>query len=483
MLMKLVDPNSFLKNAVLITCMLSSFVQATPLSDLHQALNGQTEISQVVDQAKAKDQGLMISSAQIEQHQVFTAKSLRGETIRFVSPQSEAAKAVTADGTHYAYAARVATDNHEAACVVSTSSPTQERLGSQAIHYGMNQDSGFITNPYLARLVTTNHEFGHCLDFMGSAAHMESNAHHESGSLLMAAVSITAASKNATGKIDFDYGLKHTAAEINAIKPEARNNFNTGVSLMEAYADLHGALQTASATGDLSGFSDFILGFRQGEDVNLSHASGLSVAHILQKEVAGGLDVASLKGQDHAEITQLVNQIFIKHFSSNGELSIHSEGFKDILKDLAIKRELGAKFDMQPASQLEAMQQKTGAYPTQQDKLDYTALTQLNLNAQKRLVQQTNSEQMPGVASLIARKESFLNQQEQQWGKAPESGMSFLKEQHSYESREFSAASRAGLARAVQKGGLEVNQEKAADLLRSLSAPGVDTLNTLQIGR
>lgn len=483
MLMKLADPKSFLKNAVIITCMLSSFVQATPLADLQQALTGQVEITQLVDQAKAKELGLMIPSAKIEQQEVFTSKSLRGETIKFVSPKSEAAKVVTQDGTDFAFAARVVTDNHEAACVVSTSSPTQDRLGSQAIHYGMDQESGFITNPYLARLVTTNHEFGHCLDFMGTAAHMHSNAHHESGSLLMAAISVTAASKSESGKIDFDYALKHTAAEVNAIKPEARSNFNTGVSLMEAYADLHGALQTASATGDLSGFTDFILSFRQGEDLNLSHASGLSVAHILQKEVDGGLDVAGLKGQDHAQITQLVNQIFIKHFSNNGELSIHSEGFKDILKDLAIKRELGAKFDAQPAAQLEALQKQTGAYPTQQDKADYTELTQLNLNSQKRLVEQTGSEQAPGITALIARKEAFLQQQEQQWGKVSDSSMGFLKEQHGYENRAFSVASRGGFNRAVEKAGLEVNQEKAADLLRSLSAPGLDSVNTLQMGR
>ncbi len=469
MLMKLVDPKSFLKNAVLVTCMLSSLVQAAPVAELQQLATGQSEITQMVDQAKAKDQGLMISSSQIEQQQVFSSKSLRGETIRFVSPQSEAAKVVTKDGDHYAYAARVVTDHHEAACVVSTTSPTQDRLGSQAIHYGMTESSGFVTNPYLARLVTTNHEFGHCLDFMGTAAHMNSNAHHEMGSLLMAAVSITAATKNPTGHIDFDYALKNTAEQVNEIKPEARSNFNIGVSLMEAYADLHGALQTASATGDLSGFTDFILSFRQGEDLNLSHASGLSVAHILQKEIAGGLDVASLKGQTHEQITAQVNEIFIKHFSVDGQLSIHSEGFKDILKDLALKKELGAHMESQPAAQLDALQKLTEAYPSKADKADYKSLTEINVAAQKRLVEQTGSEQKPGIAELVARKEGFLDKQEALWGTEKGSNLDFLKEQKGYESRAFSNESRAGFARAVEKVGLEVNQGKAMDLLRSLS--------------
>jgi len=148
MLIKLVDPKSFLKKAVLVTCMLSSLVQAAPVAELQQLTASQSEITQMVDQAKAKDQGLMISSSQIEQQQVFSSKSLRGETLRFVSPQSEAAKVVTKDGDHYAYAARVVTDHHEAACVVSTTSPTQERLGGQAIHYGVSESSGFITNRF-----------------------------------------------------------------------------------------------------------------------------------------------------------------------------------------------------------------------------------------------------------------------------------------------------------------------------------------------
>jgi hypothetical protein len=483
MLMKLTDPNSFLKKAVLLTCLLSSAIQAAPVTQLQQSFSHQSQISQVVDQDKALELGLMIPSKLIEGHQHFTSKSLRGESVRYISPTSEASKVLAEPGTSYAYAARVATDKHEAACVVSTTSPTLQRLGGQAIHYGMQEGSGFITNPYLARLVTTNHEFGHCLDFMGSAAHMDSQANHESGALLMSAVAVTAATKNTTGHIDFDYGIKHTAAEVNAIKPEARSNFNLGVSMMEAYADLQGALQTASATGDLSGFSDFILSFRQGEDLNLSHASGLSVAHILQHEVASGLDVAALKGQSHQQINDLVNQIFMKHFSVNGELSIHSQGFKDIVKDLSIKRSLGATMSEQASAQLDDIQQQTGAYPSAGDKADYVALTRLNLDVQKRLVAESGQGHDPKIAALLEAKDSFLIKQQQELGVHKNNDMAFLKDLRGYESRAFSQASRTGIARAVQEGGLEVNQGKARDLLRSLSDAAPDVRNSLEIGR
>lgn len=486
MLISLANPKNFLKKAVLLTCLLSSGVQAIPIAQITQNID-QPRAEMLINTKSdavytASELGLEVDSSKIQGVEFFKSKSMRGEAVQFISAKSEAGRSVEQNGDLFAFASKIITSDQQTACVVSTTVPTIDRLGSEAIHYGMSEDSGFVTNPYLARLTTSYHEFGHCLDFVSSKAHMQNQADMQIGTVLMTGMIVSDAALSKSGVIDFDYTLGKSPAQIEAAKAQGQDFVNVGVSMMEVYADLHGTFQTATATGDLSGFTDFTLSFRQSEDMKLTHSTGIAVSHIIQKEIAGGLDIASLKGKSSEEITNMVNAMFIKHFSHNGQISIHSDGFKDVIKDMSLKIELGANATSEQKASVEMLAQKTGATVEESDKSLYVGLTEMNLNHQKELVSSTNSAGNEGVSQLMAVKDAHLKHVKETLGVQASSENNIFADQNGYKNEEFNFLSRRAVSDSISKGGLEVKQEKAIDLIRSLSSQQKQLSTQLSVG-
>ncbi len=469
MLISLADPKSFLKKAVLLTCLLASGVQAVPLSKV-TPVEGAAYTQTVEAPISAKSLGLEIESSKIVGSDFFNSKSLRGDTIQHVHSSSEAAHVLTEEGDHYAFASKIITDSGNVACVVSTAVPTQSRLDAESIHYGLSEDSGFITNPYLARMMTTYHEFGHCLDFVSTSAHMKNQADMKIGTFLMTGMIVSEAAASQDGYLNFDLTLGKTPAQIESVRQDGRDFAPIGVSLMETYADLQGTFQTAAATGDISGFTEFALSFRQSEDLKLTHSTGLAVANIIQKEIAGGLDISSLKGKSNGEITDMVNHMFVEHFCKDGQMSIHSDGFKDIIKDMSIKIELGAEASDALAGAVDMLATKTGASPTIQDKDLYVGLTEINLNSQKAMVDKSASGKDPVISQLIAVKEAHLSHVKEGLGVDKPNEYSAFAGQDGHKDNEFRTASRMAQKLSVGSSGLEVNREKGMDFLRDISA-------------
>lgn len=391
MLIQLADTKSFLRKAVLIACLGSAILQST--SVLADTL--------VEPSSPVLDASYVIDSSSIKSGVYFKATSMRGESVQFVDANDPGVKIIRDDMPGLAFSDKRITDLGEMACVVAKDTPFQSRLSEQGLHYGPYADGGFVTNPSLARIVTANHEIGHCLDFYASKDLLKKQAELGIGMPTMGGMSVANAVASHDGVIDYDYSLGLSREEFMDDIEQARTYRDIGVSITEAYADLSGALQTASHTEDLRGFTDFEMIFRLSPDAKTTHSTTLSVANLLQKEIDGGFNPASLKGASADIISEITNEMFIRHFGVNGKISIHSDGFKDIVKTIQIKESLGSNLDDATKNAIDRLVEITGASPNDTDKVFYTQLLSHSVSFQQNLVDTSENSQEKADAQKI----------------------------------------------------------------------------------
>lgn len=99
MLISLANPKNFLKKAVLLTCLLSSGVQAVPVAQIIQSID-QPRAEMVVDSAEtasytASELGLEVDSSKIQGVEFFKSKSMRGKLFNSSAPSRRLVEALS----------------------------------------------------------------------------------------------------------------------------------------------------------------------------------------------------------------------------------------------------------------------------------------------------------------------------------------------------------------------------------------------------
>ena len=372
------NPNSWLKKAVILTCMATVLSQAIALPA--------TATEQVKDAASTAT----IQIGELDNAYAFTTQSMRGEKVTFLSPESETVSRVMPEfSSQGPMAAYLKTAEGDVACTVSENPGMVANLGNRIIQIDSTA-TGAVVDGSLTRLVTAAHEYGHCLDMLASTSISKSTQAAGISPYSVPSVAIEKALHNGSGEIDFDWIKGSEAAPATTAVESARGYHAIGISVLETYADLQGALQTASTTGDLRGFTKFEMAIRLNNLSSMDHTSAFAVAQILKSEVDNGFDASSLKGQSFDAVNHQVNEMFIRHFSKDGTLSIHSDGFKNIIKEFQMKEQIGVQVDSATKEALSSLAQATGTEPNAAEKAIYVELMNQNHANQARLVASAN---------------------------------------------------------------------------------------------
>lgn len=152
------NPNSWLKKAVILTCMATVLSQAIALPA--------TATEQVKDAASTAT----LQIGELDNAYAFTTQSMRGEKVTFLSPESEAVSRVMPEfSSQGPMAAYLKTAEGDVACTVSENPGMVANLGNRIIQIDSTA-TGAVVDGSLTRLVTAAHEYGHCLDMLASTS-------------------------------------------------------------------------------------------------------------------------------------------------------------------------------------------------------------------------------------------------------------------------------------------------------------------------
>lgn len=372
----LTDPKSWLKKAIILTCTATILAQAVVMPASASTDHAPEQVQSSI-QMKVKD---------MNDIKTFKAKSMSGEDVMFLFADSDQVMEVAPGLSNSPSAMQFNSDQGGVVCAVSDASGMVANLGNGIIQID-SLEHGAIVDGSLTRLTTNAHEYGHCLDFISSSEISQAVNAAGVSPYTVPHMAIADAINNGKGTLDFAGTVSGSSSSIQANAESSKHLHAIGSSLMETYADLHGALQTARTTGDLRGFSEFELSIRVNNLQSYSHTTAFTVATILKQEQANGFDANNLKGASYEDATAAVNDMFTRHFSKDGQISIHSSGFKNIVKEFEMKSEVGYDLPEGIAKDLSKLSTLIDATPSNADKTFYVDLMQSNIEHQHSLTQ------------------------------------------------------------------------------------------------
>ena len=409
------DPAGWLKKAVIVTCTAAVLSQALamPVAAIEQHINEPASAVLQIEKAGPIH--------------AFKSKSLSGEDVIFLSAENPAVKEVQPTLSDFPAASFIQNTAGEVVCAVSENPGMAANLGNRIIQIDSTA-SGAIVEAGLTRLATSAHEYGHCLDILA----------RKDISPMLSATGLTAysvpgalinqAMKNGTGALDFKWMMNQSPKDFLAASEAGKAVDPISFSLLETYADLHGALQTASTTGDLRGFTEFEMNIRLNNLEGLTHTTAMTVANVLKSELDSGYSFRSLMGASHETVTAKVNDIFLRHFTSNDSVSIHSDGFKSLLKELQLKEELGIKTSPEFSKALRGLAEQTDTHPTATDKAMYLELMQANIDQQTKLVDKApiGSDEVINARGMLSNLQAKVDGYKTTFGMQPSRSLGSL---------------------------------------------------------
>ncbi|WP_163020495.1 hypothetical protein [Pseudomonas viridiflava] len=453
----ILDPGSWLKRAVIITCTAAVLSQALvmPVQAIEQQLRDPAAAVLQIEKA-----GPLHS---------FKSKSLSGDEVVFISSENLAVKEIDPSLSQFPAASLLDNTAGEVVCAVSDNPGMAANLGNRIIQID-NTSKGAIVDAGLTRLATSGHEYGHCLDIL---------ARKDIGPMLRATgltpysvpgALINHAMQNESGTLDFKWMMNQSPKDFMAASDAGKVVDPLSFSLLETYADLHGALQTAATTGDLRGFTEFELAIRLNNLDGLTHTSAMAVATVLKAEQDKGFSFASLQGSSHEVVTAKVNEIFMRHFTKDGEVSIHSDGFKSMVKEFQLKEQLGVKLPAEFSEALHALAQKTDAVPGPQEKSMYLEMMQANVDHQVKLVDMApaGSDEVMNAQAMLTQLQTQVDGHKAAFGLEPSAILGNLMSDSGVDAKTVRNAATDFHVRAINLGkGLESNTSNISKYVES----------------
>lgn len=449
------DVKKFLKNAVYITCAVASLTQSvgSAFADVSPPASSNAQI-------QLSDAGNLST---------FDATSMRGDSVVFLSSDSPIAQELFPGFSAEPRAAYLASEEGDVTCMVSESPGMAANLGNRIIQVD-SAEHGAVVEASLTRLTTAAHEYGHCLDMLSSQDIIQGANNAGITPYDVPTVAIDQAVKNGTGVIDVDWVADTTPSDAQEALDSSQGNALVGIAMLEVYADLQGTLQTAATTGDLRGFYEFQLSIRMNNTSSLGHTTSLAVSNILSAEQEAGLDPESLKGASYDTINSHVNRIFLKHFSVDGQLSIDSDGFKDIVKEFQIKKQIGLDVPEDLSASVDALADATNATVTDDDKKAYLELMGLSIDHQKNLAANANEGRVAasGLSDMFDRMDGAFDNARDALGVTPSADSTIDFERSDVGNAEIQDAALDFYTKATtSSGSLDQNYASIGDLLKS----------------
>lgn len=362
-------PSKFMVTAMIVTCGLMAG------QNFASAASDHSHNEQVQDSS-------LFQSAQFSSSRFMASKSMDGDSVRFLIEGND----VTYEGLpDVPRATPVVLDMKDAGCVVNVRDSGWAKFGEGLAFHGARDDL-LVVDSDLARVSNANHEMGHCVDFAVMPKLMAEMGGTGANINSVINIALTQA-LDGDGAIDLS-GVAGRGADYvleNRLQSVEASIYNTAIR--ETYADLHAVYQTAALTGSLDSFTGVINTYRQAVKWDMDHADNLAIYRILAAESASGANPADLIGKSHAEITEHVNAVFMKHFYKEGKLSIHSEGFKSIAEEMHIRATLTPGLDESTTTMIKRFDEKVIDSSSSSAKIEFMALSQKSIQSQQELLE------------------------------------------------------------------------------------------------